>query len=104
MRDVSRTVAPGELVRVMGPSGSGRTTLLLMLGVLLQRTEGAVRLDRLDIARLGGRKLPAVRLRRVGIVLQDFNLLCALTVSGQNCETTAPCSAICSTSATLSWG
>ncbi len=80
VRDVSLDVAPGEVVLVMGPSGSGKTTLLLMLGGLLRPTEGAVRLDRLDITRLGERKLPAVRLRQVGFVFQDFNLLSALTV------------------------
>lgn len=80
VRDVSLSVAPGEVVLVMGPSGSGKTTLLLMLGGLLKPTEGPVRLDGLDITRLGERRLPAVRLRQVGFIFQDFNLLSALTV------------------------
>ena len=80
VRDVSLDVAPGEVVLVMGPSGSGKTTLLLMLGGLLKPTDGAIRLDGVDITRLGERRLPAVRLRQVGFVFQDFNLLSALTV------------------------
>jgi putative ABC transport system ATP-binding protein len=80
VRDLSLTVAPGEVVLVMGPSGSGKTTLLLMLGGLLRPTEGPIRLDGSDIATLGERKLPAIRLHQVGFVFQDFNLLSALTV------------------------
>ena len=80
VRDVSLSVAPGEVVLVMGPSGSGKTTLLLMLGGLLRPTEGPVRLDGVDITRLGERRLPAIRLRQIGFVFQDFNLLSALTV------------------------
>ena len=80
VRDVSLSVAPGEVVLVMGPSGSGKTTLLLMLGGLLRPNGGAILLDRLDITKLGERRLPAVRLRQVGFVFQDFNLLSALTV------------------------
>jgi len=80
VRDVSLAVAPGEVVLVMGPSGSGKTTLLLMLGGLLRPNGGAILLDRLDITKLGERRLPAVRLRQVGFVFQDFNLLSALTV------------------------
>ena len=80
VNDVSLTVAPGEVVLVMGPSGSGKTTLLLMLGGLLKPTQGPIRLDGVDITRLGERRLPAVRLRQVGFIFQDFNLLSALTV------------------------
>jgi putative ABC transport system ATP-binding protein len=80
VRDVSLTVAPGEVVLVMGPSGSGKTTLLLMLGGLLRPSAGPIRLDGVDITKLGERRLPDVRLRQIGFVFQDFNLLSALTV------------------------
>jgi putative ABC transport system ATP-binding protein len=80
VKDISLTVTPGEVVLIMGPSGSGKSTLLSMLGGLLKPSEGRVQIGRDDLTRLGERSLPAVRLRRIGFVFQDFNLLSALSV------------------------
>jgi putative ABC transport system ATP-binding protein len=80
VKDISLTVTPGEVVLIMGPSGSGKTTLLSMLGGLLKPSEGRVQIGRDDLTRLSERSLPAVRLRRIGFVFQDFNLLSALSV------------------------
>ena len=80
VKDISLTVTPGEVVLIMGPSGSGKTTLLSMLGGLLKPSEGRVQIGKDDLTRLGERSLPAVRLRRIGFVFQDFNLLSALSV------------------------
>lgn len=79
VRDVSLDVQPGEVVLIMGPSGSGKTTLLLMLGALLKPTEGDIRLDGDLITPMGESRLPDIRLRRIGFVFQDFNLLSALS-------------------------
>jgi putative ABC transport system ATP-binding protein len=79
VRDVSLTVAPGEIVLIMGPSGSGKTTLLSMLGALLRPTEGTITLDGQVITDLSENKLPDIRLRKIGFVFQDFNLLAALS-------------------------
>ena len=80
VRDVSLAVDPGEVVLVMGPSGSGKTTLLLMLGALLRPSSGSIVIDGTDITALRERALPEIRLRHLGFVFQDFNLLSALTV------------------------
>ncbi|HEX2916366.1 MAG TPA: ATP-binding cassette domain-containing protein [Chloroflexia bacterium] len=79
VRDVSLEVRPGEIVLIMGPSGSGKTTLLLMLGALLKSTEGTIKLDGQVLSSLSEKRLPAVRLHRLGFIFQDFNLLSALT-------------------------
>ncbi|MGQ0803268.1 MAG: ATP-binding cassette domain-containing protein [Actinomycetota bacterium] len=77
--DVSLEVGEGELVLVQGPSGSGKTTLLAMCGALLRPTHGQIGLDGLDITALPERRLPEVRLRRIGFIFQSANLLANLT-------------------------
>ncbi len=79
VRDVSLTVAPGEVVLIMGPSGSGKTTLLSMLGGLLKPSEGRIQIGQDEISALDERRLPEIRLRHIGFIFQDFNLLSALT-------------------------
>jgi putative ABC transport system ATP-binding protein len=79
VRGVSLDVKPGEVVLIMGPSGSGKTTLLLMLGALLKPSEGAIQLDSDLISALRENRLPEIRLRRIGFVFQDFNLLSSLS-------------------------
>lgn len=79
VRDVSLAVAPGEIVLIMGPSGSGKTTLLSMLGGLLWPSSGKLQLGQDDLTQLNERALPDVRLRRIGFIFQDFNLLSALS-------------------------
>ena len=78
--DVSLEVKKGEVVLIMGPSGSGKTTLLLMLGALLKPSAGEVWLDDDLVTALGESRLPEIRLRRIGFIFQDFNLLSSLTV------------------------
>lgn len=78
--DVSLEVKKGEVVLIMGPSGSGKTTLLLMLGALLKPSSGEVWLDEDLVTSLDESHLPDIRLRRIGFIFQDFNLLSSLTV------------------------
>lgn len=79
VRDVSLEVESGEIVLIMGPSGSGKTTLLQMMGALLKPTEGTVQLNGEVLSALTERRLPGIRLRQIGFVFQDFNLLSALS-------------------------
>ena len=80
VRGVGLTVDPGEVVLIMGPSGSGKTTLLSMMGALLKPTTGSIHLNGTAISDLSERQLPGIRLRELGFIFQDFNLLSALTV------------------------
>jgi len=77
--DASLVINRGEFVAVMGPSGSGKSTLLTIAGGLEVPTSGTVRIDGEDLGGLNVSQLAEVRLRRVGYIFQDFNLLPALT-------------------------
>jgi putative ABC transport system ATP-binding protein len=79
VREVSLDVAAGEVVLIMGPSGSGKSTLLIMVGGLLKPSSGRIRIGGDELTQLDERRLPAVRLRRIGFIFQDFNLLSALS-------------------------
>jgi len=80
LRDVTLSVAKGELCTVMGPSGSGKSTLLHLLAGLDRPTAGQVLVDGEDLGAGDEERRAAVRRRKVGIVFQFFHLLPDLTV------------------------
>ena len=75
LRGVDFSVAPGEVVAVMGASGAGKSTLLQILGTLLTPDEGSLRIDGTDVLALSGKALSAFRNRRIGFVFQAHHLL-----------------------------
>ena len=75
VRDVSLKVGRGEFVAVTGPSGSGKSSLLYLLGLLDRPTTGEVLLEGRDTARLSAKEMAALRLARLGFVFQFHFLL-----------------------------
>jgi putative ABC transport system ATP-binding protein len=79
---VSLAVTAGELVAVVGPSWSGKTTLLHLMGTLDRPTSGTVWVTGLDAARMRDRELSALRASRIAFVFQQFFLAEHQTVLG----------------------
>ena len=79
VRELSLTIHTGELVAVLGSSGSGKTTTLKMINRLIEPTAGTVRLDGIDTS-----SIPAHELRRrIGYAFQEVGLFPHMTV-GEN--------------------
>jgi len=74
-------IGAGEFVVVAGPSGSGKSTLLQLLGALDRPTGGRVMFEGVDLARAREGELAELRLRTVGFVFQQFNLIPTLTAA-----------------------
>jgi len=70
LQDVSLSVEPGEKLAIVGPTGSGKTTLVRLLGRFYDVAPGHVFLDGIDVCDLETRELR----RRLGFVLQDFHV------------------------------
>jgi putative ABC transport system ATP-binding protein len=79
LRGVSVTVKRGEFLCLMGPSGSGKTTMLNIIGGLDTPSRGHVSVDGENVVALSEEKLAALRLRKMGFVFQNFNLLSNFT-------------------------
>ncbi len=85
VRGVSLTIQPGEFVAIMGASGSGKSTMMNILGCLDQPTEGLFLLDGTDVSQLTPEDRAEIRNEKIGFVFQGFNLL-ARTTTWDNIE------------------
>jgi putative ABC transport system ATP-binding protein len=82
---VSLDIERGEFVAIMGASGSGKSTMMNILGCLDRPTAGRYHLDDVDVAGLNRKQLAQLRNRKIGFVFQSFNLL-ARTTAMENVE------------------
>ena len=80
LRDVSITIASGEIVVLVGRSGSGKSTLLNLIAGIDQPSGGTVAVNGTDLTALGEQARTHFRRRHIGFVFQFFNLIPLLTV------------------------
>lgn len=78
--NVNLTLKKGEYVSVVGASGSGKSTMLHMLGGVDRPTSGKIFIEDMDIAELSEEQLAIFRRRKVGLIYQFFNLIPTLDV------------------------
>ena len=78
---ITLSVAPGELVGIVGASGSGKSTMMNIVGTLARPTSGEIRLEGRDVARESDRALAGLRADRIGFVFQQFHLVPGLSAT-----------------------
>jgi putative ABC transport system ATP-binding protein len=79
LKGISLRLDPGESLAILGPSGSGKSSLMAVVAGLERATSGSVRLLGEDASALGEDALARMRGRDIGIVLQSFQLLPTMT-------------------------
>lgn len=79
LRGLGITVSPGEIVAVTGPSGSGKSSLIAIIGGLEQATGGAINVLGHDLTAASEAERTALRRRDIGIVFQSYHLVPAMT-------------------------
>ncbi len=79
LQDVNLDIAAGEFLALVGPSGSGKSTLLNLLGGLDRPTAGRLWVEDRELGALPNRALAELRLKRIGFVFQEYNLIPVLS-------------------------
>lgn len=74
VRGVNLKIESGDFVSILGPSGTGKSTMLNLMGALDKPTSGTLLIDGVDISKLNDNQLADLR-RRIGFVFQFFNLI-----------------------------
>lgn len=93
LEDVSFNVDDGEFVVILGQSGSGKSTILNMIGCIDSPTSGTIIVDSVDVTKMSGKQLCEYRNKNIGFVFQSFylepaysvtdNIVLPLTIAGE---------------------
>ena len=79
LKDINLQIGPGEQVAITGPSGSGKSSLLMVTGGLERATAGTVTVLGEDLGRASEDDLAILRRARIGVVFQSFHLIPTMT-------------------------
>ena len=80
LKDVTMTVNSGDFIAVEGPSGIGKSTLLYVMGTLLQSDEGTYTFGGKDVSKLSDGEKSTLRAKKIGFLFQDSTMIQALTL------------------------
>ncbi|MEF9951779.1 MAG: ABC transporter ATP-binding protein [Clostridium sp.] len=80
LKDINLTINSGEFVAIIGPSGSGKSSLLNIIGGLDSQTSGEYTLDNINVKAIGDKGQARIRNEKIGFIVQHFALLNDYTV------------------------
>ena len=80
LKDICLTVNTGDFIAVEGPSGIGKSTLLYVMGTLLQSDEGTYTYGGRDVSKFSDSEKSAFRAKKIGFLFQDSTMIQALTL------------------------
>ena len=75
LREVTLEIQRGEYVAIMGPAGSGKSTLMNLIGCLDTPTAGEYELNGIQVSQMDDNRLAEIRNKEIGFIFQTFNLL-----------------------------
>ncbi|OPJ60743.1 ABC transporter ATP-binding protein [Clostridium oryzae] len=79
LKNINLSIADGDFVTIMGPSGGGKSTLLYLLALLDTPTTGDICIDNNNMGKLSEKAIEAFRGKNIGLIFQNANLISALT-------------------------
>ena len=82
LKGADLTVEPSDLLSIVGTSGSGKSTIMNIIGLLDTPTSGSYYLEGKEVSQLDDKELSKIRNQRIGFVFQQFNLIPRLTALG----------------------
>ncbi len=80
LKDISFEVKQGDFIGIMGSSGSGKTTMLNIIGSIDTQTSGLLVINGIDVSNLSKKQMAKHRRENIGFIFQDYNLLDSMTI------------------------